>query len=110
MGWGVVVAFLRLSRSLGVAGRYDHLDDTKGGVATGTPQVLRSITVGPVWFYRSAQEGIFSNIEHTSFHLPQIALRAALRVDYSSVPFFANAAGDLEQRNTQAVVELFYIF
>jgi hypothetical protein len=107
---GVVLAFLRLSHSIGVAARYDHLDDTKAGVVTGTPQVLRSFTVGPVWFYRSAQQGIFSNIEHTNFHLPQIGLRAALRVNYSSVPFFTNAAGGLERGNTQAVVQFVYIF
>jgi putative OmpL-like beta-barrel porin-2 len=107
---GVALAFLRLTRSIGVAFRYDHLDDTKAGVVTGVPQVLRSFTMGPIWFYRSAQQGIFSNIEHTTFHLPQIGLRAALRVNYSSVPFFANPTGGLERGNTQAVVQLVYIF
>ena len=36
--------------------------------------------------------------------------RAALRVDYSSVPFFVNSAGGLERRNTEAVIQLVYIF
>jgi len=106
---GAVTGFFRIGRSLGVSGRYDHLDDSDG-VLSGTPQVLRSFTVGPMWFYRSAQEGIFSNIEHTTFHLPQIAVRAALRVEYSTQAFFPNDQGGFERRHTRAVVELLYLF
>ncbi len=106
---GAATGFLRLGRRIGLAARYDHLSDT-GGALTGTPQVLRSITIGPMWFYSQAQEGIFSNIEHTTFHLPQIALRAALRVDYSTQPFFENASGGQERTDTRAVVELVYLF
>src|SRR6266566_4216405 len=97
LGVGAATVFLRLGRSLAVAGRYDHLSDADG-VVSGTPQVLRSVTIGPMWFYSQAQEGIFSNIEHTRFHLPQIALRAALRIDYSTQPFFlASSSGGLER-------------
>ena len=106
---GVLTAFVRLGRSIGLAARYDQLED-KEGVLTQTGQVLRSITVGPMWFYRSAQEGIFSNIEHTGFHLPQVALRAALRVDRSSADFFLNSSGAPERTNTRAVIELLYLF
>ncbi len=103
---GAVTGFVRLGRSLGLSARYDHLDDTKA-VLTGVPQVLRSFTVGPMWFYSSAQEGIFSNIEHTTFHLPRIAVRTALRVDYSTQPFFESGQSG---RNTTAVIELVYLF
>ena len=106
---GVLNTFARLGRSIGVAARYDQLED-KEGVLTGTPQILRSITVGPVWFYRSAQEGIFSNIEHTRFHLPQVAVRAALRTDRTTAPFFVTASGGLETTNTRAVIEVLYLF
>jgi putative OmpL-like beta-barrel porin-2 len=106
---GVLNAFVRLGRSIGVAARYDQLED-KGGVLTQTSQVLRSITVGPMWFYRSAQEGIFSNIEHTSFHLPQVAVRAALRIDRSTAPFFVNSSGGLETTDTRAVIQVLYLF
>ena len=106
---GATTAFLRLGRSLGLSARYDHLSDANG-VLSGTPQVLRSVTLGPMWFYSRAQEGIFSNIEHTRFHLPQIALRAALRVDYSTAPAFADHGGGLVRTNTRGVVELVYIF
>ncbi len=101
--------FLRVARKLGVTARYDQLDDTDG-LLTGTPQILRSVTVGPMWYFSSAREGIFSNIEHTRFHLPQIALRAAVRADWSSQPFFAEAGGALQGSNTTGVLELVYVF
>ena len=106
---GALTGFYRLGRTLGIAARYDHLDDSDGAL-TGAGQVLRSFTVGPMWFYQRAEEGIFANIEHTTFHLPQIALRAALRVDYSTQPFFANDQGGLERGNTTGVIELLYLF
>jgi len=66
--------------------------------------------VGPMWYFSSAREGIFSNIERTRFHLPQIALRSAVRADWSSQPFFADASGGLQGSNTRGILELVYIF
>lgn len=106
---GAATAFVRLGRSFGLSGRYDHLSDARG-VVSGLPQVLRSVTVGPMWFYSRAQEGIFSNIEHTRFHLPQVALRAALRADYSTTAYFEDQNGALVRTNTRGVLELVYIF
>jgi hypothetical protein len=94
---------------VGVAARYDHLDDSDGAL-TGIPQVLRSFTVGPMWYFERAQEGIFANIEHTSFHLPQIAVRVALRFDDSTQGFFPSDQGGLERTNTRGVFELLYLF
>jgi len=104
-----VTGFLRMSRHVGLSVRYDQLEDTDG-LLTGTPQILRSVTVGPMWYFSSAREGIFSNIEHTRFHLPQIALRAAGRADWSSTPFFTDATGALQRSNTTGVLELVYVF
>src|SRR6266566_4988820 len=106
---GAVTAFLRLTRSLGFTARYDQLEDSDG-LLTGTPQILRSVTVGPMWYFSSAREGIFSNIEHTRFHLPQVALRAALRADWSTTPFFVDAGGAPQPSNTKGVLELVYVF
>jgi hypothetical protein len=106
---GAITAFLRLGRSVGIAARYDHLSDSDGAL-TGTGQVLRSVTFGPMWFFQRAQEGIFANIEHTTFHLPQIAVRTALRLDYSSEDFFPNDQDGLERRNTSGVIEVLYLF
>jgi len=104
-----VTAFWRVARHVGVTARYDQMEDTNG-LLTGTPQILRSVTVGPMWYFSSAREGIFSNIEHTRFHLPQVAVRAAVRADWSSTPFFTDAKGAPQSSNTKAVVELIYVF
>jgi hypothetical protein len=104
-----VTGFLRLGRNLGFTARYEQLEDTDG-LLTGTPQILRSVTVGPMWYSSSASEGIFSNIEHTRFHLPRIALRAAVRADWSSQPFFPDVAGALQGSDTKGVLELVYVF
>src|SRR2546427_4765729 len=106
---GAVTALLRLTRTLGFSARYDQLEDSDG-LLTGTPQILRSVTVGPMWYFSSAREGIFSNIEHTRFHVPQVALRAAVRADWSSAPFFSDATAALQSSNTKGVLELVYVF
>jgi putative OmpL-like beta-barrel porin-2 len=100
--------FARLGRRWGVTARYDYLDDRDGALGTGT--VLQSFTAGPIWFFRSAQEGIFSNIEHTSFHLPQVGIRTAVRVDRARAPIFEDAGGALQRSDTRAVIELVYLF
>ena len=105
---GAATAFVTLTPRLGVAVRYDQLED-RGGALTGASQVLRSLTIGPMWHVSSAHEGVFSNIEHTTFHLPQVALRAALRVDRSSQPFFP-AGTSFERTDTKGVLELYYVF
>ncbi|HZI22432.1 MAG TPA: porin [Gemmatimonadales bacterium] len=104
-----VTAFLRVRRGLGLSARYDQLEDSNG-LLTGTPQILRSLTVGSMWYFSSAREGIFSNIEHTRFHLPQIQLRAALRVDWSTQPFFPEEGGALQGSDTRGILELVYVF
>src|SRR5712691_2854310 len=101
--------FVRVTRTSGLTARYDQLEDTDG-LLTGAQQILRSLTVGPMWYFSSAREGIFSNIEHTRFHLPQIALRGAVRADWSSQPFFTDATGALQSSNTKGVLELVYVF
>ncbi len=106
---GAATLFLRLAHHLGLSARYDQLEDSDG-LLTGTPQILRSVTVGPMWYFSTASEGIFSNIEHTRFHLPQIALRGAVRADWSSQPFFTDASGGLQGSNTRGILELVYIF
>ena len=106
---GAVTAFWRLGRSTGLTVRGEVLDDPDG-FTTGTAQTLRSLTVSPWYFYREAQEGIFSAIEHTSFRLPAFALRPALRFDHSTAAFFADHAGGFKRTHVSAVVELVYLF
>lgn len=100
--------FARVGTTWGVTARYEYLDDRDGALGAGT--ILESLTAGPIWFFRSAQEGIFSNIEHTTFHLPQVGIRAAARLDRARAPFFEDASGALQRTNTRGVLELVYLF
>ena len=105
----VGMAFWRATRSVGVSVRGEILDDADG-VTTGTPQTLKSLTISPWYFYREAQEGVFSNVEFTTFRLPAFSLRPALRFDRSNQPFFADRNGVLQRSNLTALVELVYLF
>jgi len=105
----VVTAFWRATRSVGVSVRGEMLDDADG-VTTGTPQTLKSLTISPWYFYREAQEGVFSNVEFTTFRLPAFSLRPALRFDRSDQPFFEDKNGGLRRSNLTARVELVYLF
>jgi hypothetical protein len=105
----VGMVFWRATRSVGFSVRGEILDDADG-VTTGTPQTLKSLTISPWYFYREAQEGVFSNVEFTTFRLPAFSLRPALRFDRSNQPFFADRNGVLQRSNLTALVELVYLF
>jgi hypothetical protein len=109
--WTGVVgqAFWRLGRSTGLTVRGEVMDDPDG-FRTGTAQQLSSVTISPWYFYREAQEGVFSNIEFTNFRLPAFSLRPAVRFDHSDQPVFEKKDGSLTQSNVTAVVELVYVF
>src|SRR6266699_2712555 len=111
VNWSGIVgqAFWRAGRSTGVTVRGEVFDDPDG-VRTGTAQTLRSLTISPWYFYREAQEGVFSNVEFTSFRLPAFSIRPALRIDHSSQPVFAKKDGSLVRSNVTALVELVYLF
>src|SRR2546429_5190047 len=47
-------AFVRVARTLGVTARYDQLEDSDG-LLTGTAQILRSVTIGPMWYFSNAR-------------------------------------------------------
>jgi putative OmpL-like beta-barrel porin-2 len=111
VNWSAVVgqAFWRAGRSTGLTVRGEVFDDPDG-VRTGTAQTMRSLTISPWYFYREAQEGVFSNVEFTSFRLPAFSIRPALRLDHSSQPVFETKDGSLKQSNLTAVVELVFVF
>lgn len=110
-GWtaGSATVFLRAARSLGVSVRGDVVADGDG-VTSGTPQTLRSVTISPWYFYREAEEGVFSNVEFTSFRLPAFSLRPALRFDHSDQLVFARKDGTLSRSNLTALAEFVYVF
>jgi hypothetical protein len=109
--WTGVVgqAFWRLGRQTGVTVRGEILDDGDGAT-TGTGQTLSSVTISPWYFFREAQEGVFSNVEFTTFRLPAFSLRPAVRFDHSDQPVFESKDGTLQQSNVTALVELVYLF
>ncbi len=111
LAWMAAVGtvFWRATGSVGISVRGEVLNDADGA-RTGTPQRLRSLTISPWYFYREAQEGVFSNVEFTTFRLPAFSLRPAVRFDRSDQPFFEDRNGALKRSNLTAVVELVYLF
>jgi len=109
--WTGVVgqAFWRVGRSTGLTVRGEVLNDPDG-VRTGTVQKLSSVTISPWYFYREAQEGVFSNVEFTTFRLPAFSIRPAVRIDHSDQPVFEKKDGSLVRANLTALVELVYLF
>lgn len=109
--WTGVVgqAFLRFGRKTGLTVRGDVFDDPDGA-RTGTVQTMSSLTISPWYFYREAQEGVFSNVEFTSFRLPAFSLRPTVRFDHSTQPVFEKKDGTLNQSNVTALIELVYVF
>ena len=105
----VATGFVRLGRTIGVTVRGDVLDDP-AGFTSGQSQTLTSLTIAPMYFYRQAQQGVFTTIEHTTFRLPAFSLRPAIRFDWSNAASFENAAGAFERSNVTGIVELVYIF
>src|SRR6266481_1756609 len=109
--WTGVVgqAFWRVGRSTALTVRGEVMDDPDG-VRTGTVQKLSSVTISPWYFYREAQEGVFSNVEFTNFRLPAFSIRPAVRIDHSTQPVFAKKDGSLVRSNLTGLVELVYLF
>ncbi len=109
--WTGVVgqAFWRVGRSTGLTARGEVLKDPDGA-RTGTAQKLSSVTISPWYFYREAQEGVFSNVEFTNFRLPAFSVRPALRIDHSNQPVFEKKDGTQTRSRVTALVELVYLF
>jgi hypothetical protein len=67
--------------------RGDYLDD-RGGSRTGTPQILRSLTVSPQYLVGGGFYGIYRTLDRTSLRLPEFAVRLDLRWDRSNQEVF----------------------
>jgi len=87
-----ITIFRRLGRNLGATIRGETFRD-RDGARTGTSQTLRSLTFSPTVFVGVGQEGIFANVEHTTFRIPRFQLRAEARLDHSSVPIYEDSDG-----------------
>jgi len=89
---GLMTLFGRISEHVGAAARGEVFRD-RDGARTGIVQTLESVTVTPIYFLGTGREGIFANVEHTTFRIPRLQLRAGVRWDHSSEPFFQTSAG-----------------
>ncbi len=84
--------FRRLAERVGTTVRAEVFRD-RDGARTGLRQTLTSFTVSPVYFLGAGQEGIFANIEHTTFRIPRFQLRGEVRFNRSTRPYFDGPTG-----------------
>ncbi len=89
---GTLTLFRRLSRHTGAVARAEVFRD-RDGARTGQPRTLTSYSVAPLYFLGVGREGIFANVEHTTFRIPRFQVRGEVRVDHSTVPYFETASG-----------------
>jgi hypothetical protein len=82
----------QVARHWGIAARAEVLDD-KDGSRTGQPQTLTSYTIAPIYSIGVGREGIFANIQHTTYRIPRFQLRGEVRLNHSDVPFFETSDG-----------------
>ena len=100
----------RFGRHWAVTLRGDYLDDS-GGSRTGTPQILRSVTVSPQYLVGGGFYGLYRNFEHTSLRLPEVTVRLDLRWDRSSVDAFRTRQENVGRRDAySATFQTVFLF
>lgn len=82
----------RLNRHVGLAARAEVFRD-RDGARTGTPQTLTSYTIAPLFSLGVGRDGMFANVEHSTFRIPRLQLRAEARLNHSTVPIFETSDG-----------------
>ena len=105
----LLTVFGRLERRFGVTLRAEVFDDPDG-VRTGLAQTLQSYTVAPVFFLGTGREGIFANVEHTTFRIPRFQLRAEMRLNHSSEDAFVVNDGELSNWGLEFGLQLVTVF
>jgi hypothetical protein len=88
----LLTLFGRFTEHVGATARGELFNDLDGA-RTGTAQRLWSLTLAPTYFLGTGREGIFANVEHTTFRIPRFQIRAGLRYDYSTSDFFESGDG-----------------
>jgi hypothetical protein len=77
---------------VGVAARAEVFRDTDGA-RTGVPQTLTSYSLAPLFSMGVGRDGMFANVEHTTFRIPRLQLRLEARLNHSTVPVFETTDG-----------------
>lgn len=88
----MVTAVHRFTRHWALAARAEVFRDADG-VRTGDPQTLESYTIAPLYSIGVGREGIFANVQHTTFRIPRLQLRGEIRFNHSDVPIFETDDG-----------------
>ena len=99
----------QVARRFGIAARAEVLDDPDG-TRTGQSQTLTSWTIAPIYSIGVGREGIFANIQHTTYRIPRFQLRGEIRVNHSDQPFFETSAGGVSKWGVQYTVQLVTTF
>jgi hypothetical protein len=98
----------QMDRHLGIAARAEVLDDPEGA-RTGLPQTLTSWSIAPIYSIGVGREGIFANIQHTTYRIPRFQIRGEVRVNHSNQPFF-ETSNEPSQWGVQYTVQLVTTF
>ncbi|HET7109769.1 MAG TPA: outer membrane beta-barrel protein [Gemmatimonadales bacterium] len=77
---------------VGVAARAEVFKDADGA-RTGVPQTLTSYSLAPLFSMGVGRDGMFANVEHTTFRIPRLQLRLEARLNHSTVPVFETSDG-----------------
>ncbi len=100
--------FRQFGNHFGLAVRGDDFTDYNG-LRTGQAQTLQGLTITPLYFLGTGQEGIFANIETTTFRIPRFQIRAEMSLLHSSEPFFPDGATNVKW-STQYTIQLVTVF
>ncbi len=84
---------------LAVAARAEVFRD-RDGARTGLMQTLSSYSLAPLFSMGVGQDGMFANVQHTTFRIPRLQLRAEARLNHSTLPVFETSDG-LSQWGTE---------
>ncbi len=89
---GTLTVFGRLASRFGITARGEVFDD-RDGARTGEVQTLESFSIAPAYFIGTGRNGIFSNVEHTTFRIPRFQIRGEVRVNHSNIDAFETDSG-----------------
>ncbi|MFQ5690635.1 MAG: outer membrane beta-barrel protein [Gemmatimonadota bacterium] len=105
---GTLTVFRRFVERFGLTARAEVFDD-RDGARTGERQTLESFTLAPVYFVGTGTEGIFANIEHTTFRIPRFQVRGEVRMNHSNIDFF-ETSGEPDDWNVEYRLQLVTTF
>lgn len=77
---------------VGIAARAEVFKDADGA-RSGVAQTLTSYSLAPLFSMGTGRDGMFANVEHTTFRIPRLQLRLEARLNHSTVPVFDTSDG-----------------